>query len=53
MLSIKNLKQKRFNKKMSHKYVELFKIKLKVKRKFIVLSYLISIEFIILFIFYS
>ncbi len=27
MLSIKNLKQKRFSKKMSHKYVESFRIK--------------------------
>jgi len=31
MLLIKNLKQKRFNKKMSHKYVELFRIKNKIK----------------------
>jgi hypothetical protein len=28
---IKNLKQKRFSKKISHKYVELFKIKNKIK----------------------
>jgi len=34
MLSIKNLKQKRFRKKMSHKYVELFKIKNKSKTQF-------------------
>jgi len=27
MLSTKNLKQKRFSKKMSHKYVESFRIK--------------------------
>jgi len=27
MLAIKNLKQKRSNKKMSHKFVKLFKIK--------------------------
>ncbi len=27
MLTTKNLKQKRFNKKMSHKFVKLFKIK--------------------------
>jgi hypothetical protein len=31
MLSIKNLKQKRLNKKMSHKYVESFRIKNKSK----------------------
>jgi hypothetical protein len=31
MLSIKNLKQKRFSKKMSHKYVESFRIKNKSK----------------------
>jgi NADPH-dependent 7-cyano-7-deazaguanine reductase QueF len=31
MLSIKNLKQKRFNKKMLHKYVESFRIKNKSK----------------------
>ena len=30
MLSIKNLKQKRFNKKMSHKFVEFFKMKNKI-----------------------
>jgi len=27
MLAIRNLKQKRFNKKMSHKFVKLFRIK--------------------------
>jgi len=31
MLSIRNLKQKRFSKKMSHKYVESFRIKNKSK----------------------
>ncbi len=31
MLLIRNLKQKRFNKKMSHKYVESFRIKNKSK----------------------
>jgi len=31
MLSIKNLKQKRFSKKILHKYVKLFKIKNKIK----------------------
>jgi len=31
MLLIKNLKQKRFSKKMSHKYVKSFKIKNKIK----------------------
>jgi len=31
MLSIKNLKQKRFNKKMSHKYIKLFRIKNKIE----------------------
>jgi hypothetical protein len=31
MLSIKNLKQKRFSKKMSHKYVKSFRIKNKSK----------------------
>ena len=30
ILSIKNLKQKRFFKKLSHKYVESFKIKNKI-----------------------
>ena len=31
MLSIKNFKQKRFNKKISHKFVEFFKIENKIK----------------------
>ncbi len=31
MLLIKNLKQKRFSKKILHKYIELFKIKHKIK----------------------
>jgi len=31
MLLIRNLKEKRFNKKMSHKYVESFRIKNKIK----------------------
>jgi len=31
MLSTRNLKQKRFSKKMSHKYVESFRIKNKIK----------------------
>jgi len=31
MLSIRNLKQKRFSKKISHKYVESFRIKNKIK----------------------
>ncbi len=31
MLSIRNLKQKRSSKKMSHKYVKSFKIKNKIK----------------------
>jgi len=31
MLLIRNLKQKRFNKKMSHKYVKSFRIKNKIK----------------------
>jgi hypothetical protein len=31
MLSTKNLKQKKFSKKMSHKYIELFRIKNKSK----------------------
>jgi len=31
MLSIRNLKQKRFSKKMSHKYVKSFRIKNKSK----------------------
>jgi len=31
MLLIKNLKQKRFSKKMLHKYIELFRIKNKIK----------------------
>jgi hypothetical protein len=31
MLSIKNLKQKRFSKKMSHKHVKSFRIKNKIK----------------------
>jgi len=31
MLLIKNLKQKRFSKKMLHKYVELFRIKNKIE----------------------
>ncbi len=31
MLLIKNLKQKRLDKKMSHKYIELFRIKNKIK----------------------
>jgi len=44
ILSTRNLKQKKSSKKISHKYVELFRI--------IVLFYSISIEFIILFIFY-
>ncbi len=31
MLSTRNLKQKRFSKKISHKYVESFRIKNKIK----------------------
>jgi len=31
MLSTRNLKQKRFSKKMSHKYVESFRIKNKIE----------------------
>ena len=30
MFNIKNFKQRRFNKKMSHKYVKFFKIKNKI-----------------------
>ena len=30
MFNIKNFKQRRFNKKMSHKYMKLFKIKDKI-----------------------
>jgi len=31
MLSIRNLKQKRYNKKMSHKYIKSFRIKNKIE----------------------
>ena len=31
MLFIKNLKQKKFNKKLSHKFAKLFKIKNKIE----------------------
>jgi len=31
MLSIRNLKQKRFSKKILHKYIELFRIKNKIE----------------------
>ena len=36
MFSIKNLKQKRSNKKLTHKFVNFFRIKKKLKRKRIV-----------------
>jgi len=53
MLSTRNLKQKRFSKKMSHKYIKSFKIKNKIKTqiyRFILLNiYRIHNTFYVLF----